>query len=152
MIDVVVIGGGLAGLRCADRLVSHGIDVVVLEARQRVGGRVFSHRFVDGQTCERGAEFIDSNHAEVLALAAELGLALTERTAELDPAATLVDAGGRAVPMSMHASLEPAIVQWEHAVAGLGDGDDCERRSLADLMHSLDLSVLARLVIGRQIR
>ncbi|MDP9465114.1 MAG: FAD-dependent oxidoreductase, partial [Actinomycetota bacterium] len=42
--------------------------------------------------------------------------------------------------------------QWEHAVAGLGDGDDCERRSLADLMHSLDLSVLARLVIGRQIR
>ena len=33
------------------------------------GGRVFSHRFADGQTCERGAEFIDSNHAEVLALA-----------------------------------------------------------------------------------
>ncbi len=152
MVDVVVIGGGLAGLRCADGLVSRGIDVVVLEARHRVGGRVFSHRFADGQTCERGAEFIDSNHAEVLALADRLGLALTERTAELDPAATLVDAGGRAVPMSMHASLEPAIVQWEHAVAGLGDGDDNERRTLADLMHLLDLSVLARLVIGRQIR
>jgi monoamine oxidase len=154
MSDVVIVGGGLAGLRCAEALVSHGADVVVLEARSRVGGRVFSHSFSDGQTCERGAEFIDSNHEEVLALAARLGLRLSERTADLDPAATLLDAGGRAVPMSMHASLEPDIARWDHAVAGPvdGGGDDCERGTLADLMHSLDLSVMARLVIGREIR
>jgi monoamine oxidase len=152
MSDVAIVGGGLAGLRCAEELVARGADVVVVEARPRVGGRVFSHRFADGQTCERGAEFIDSNHAEVLALAARLGLRLSERSADLDPAATLLDAGGRAVPMSMHASLEPALASWDQAVAGLGDRQECELGTLADLMHSLDLSVLARLVIGRQIR
>ena len=152
MSDVAIVGAGLAGLRCAEELVASGAEVVVLEARQRVGGRVFSHRFTDGQTCERGAEFIDSNHAEVLALAARLGLQVSERTADLDPAATLLDAGGRAVPMSMHASLEPDLATWDHAVAGLSDGEECEFATMADLMHSLDLSVLARLVIGRQIR
>jgi monoamine oxidase len=150
--DVAIVGGGLAGLRCADVLVAKGLDVVVLEARDRVGGRVFSHRFSDGQTCERGAEFIDSNHAEVLDLVARLGLSLTARTADLDPAETLIDAGGRAVPMSMHASIGPDVALWERAVLRLGDTDLCERGTLADVMHSLDLSVLSRLVVGRHIR
>ena len=87
--------------------------MVVLEARDRVGGRVFSHHFGDGQTCERGAEFVDSNHAEVLALAARLGLTLTQRSADLDPAETLLDAGGRSVPLSMHASIGPDVAKWE---------------------------------------
>ena len=152
MFDVAIVGAGLAGLRCAEVLVASGASVVVLEARDRVGGRVFSHHFGDGQTCERGAEFIDSNHAEVLALADRLGLKLTERSAELDPAATLLDAGGRAVPMSMHASIAPDVDRWERAVSALGDGDEYERGTLADLMHSLDLSVYSRLVIGRHIR
>ena len=151
-IDVAIIGGGLAGLRCADVLVERGVDVVVLEARDRVGGRVFSHHFSDGQTCERGAEFIDSNHAEVLALAARLGLTLTSRTADLDPDATLLDAGGRAVAMSMHASIEPDLARWDQAVTALGDDAEAEQGTLADLMHSLDLSVYSRLVIGRHIR
>lgn len=152
MSDVVIVGAGLAGLSCADELTRRGADVVVLEARRRVGGRVFSHRFTDGQTCERGAEFIDSNHTEVLRLAERLGLELSDRTADLDPAATLLDAGGRAVPMSMHASIGPDVDRWERALACLPNGDEAGPASLADLMHSLDLSVLSRLVIGRQIR
>ena len=150
--DVLIVGGGLAGLRCAEVLAAAGLDVVVLEARTRVGGRVFSHHFSDGQTCERGAEFIDSNHAEVLALAARLGLTLTDRSADLDPAATLIDAGGRAVPMSMHASIQPDMARWLDAVAAVGDDDADEWGNLAHLMHSLDLSVLSRLAIGRHIR
>lgn len=152
MHDVVIVGAGLAGLRCAEALVAGGADVVVLEGRDRVGGRVFSHRFGDGQTCERGAEFVDSNHAEVLALVTRLGLTLTERSTDLDPAATILDAGGRSVPMSMHASIEPDLARWRDAVVHLGDGEGCERGTLADLMHSLELSVYARLVIGREIR
>ncbi len=151
---MAILGGGLAGLRCAEALVAADadVDVVVLEARDRVGGRVFSHHFGDGQTCERGAEFIDSNHAEVLALAARLGLSVSTRPTVLDPDATLIDAGGRAVPISMHASIEPDMARWLLAVAEVGDDVVDERGSLADLMRSLDLSVLSRLAIGRHIR
>jgi monoamine oxidase len=150
--DVVVIGAGLAGLRCATDLTAAGYDVVVLEARDRVGGRVWSHRFGDGQWCERGAEFIDGNHTAVLAIAEELGLALTHRSADLDARATLVDAGGRAVPMHLHATLAPEWVRWEKAVAALQPTDAFEQATLADLLHELGLSVMARVVIGRDLR
>jgi len=150
--DVIVIGAGLAGLRAATDLLTQGVSVVVLEARDRVGGRVYSHRFTDGQTAERGAEFIDGNHTEVLALASQLGLALTERSAELDPQATLVDAGGRAVPMYLHASLAHDQQRWDAALAGLQPTDEFEAGTLADLLGPLGLSVMSRLVIGREIR
>ena len=153
MADVIVIGAGLAGLRCATDLVAAGADVVVLEARARVGGRVWSDTFSDGQVAERGAEFIDGNHREVLALAAHLGLPLTTRDAEPDPRATLVDAGGRAVPMHLHASVAADLGRWEAAIRGL-DADDpaLEVRTLADLVHDLSVPVMSRLVIGREIR
>jgi monoamine oxidase len=150
--DVVVIGAGLSGLRCAADLASAGSDVVVLEARDRVGGRVWSHTFSDGQWCERGAEFIDGNHTEVLSLAGELGLALTERSSALDARATLVDAGGRAVPMHLHATLATDSERWERAVAELVADDAHDSVTLADLLHSLGLSVMARVVIGRDVR
>ncbi|MBU6317458.1 MAG: FAD-dependent oxidoreductase, partial [Acidobacteria bacterium] len=150
--DVVVVGAGLAGLRCAVDLASAGADVVVLEARHRVGGRVFSHRFAEGQWCERGAEFIDANHTEVLALAAELGLQVTERDGELAPTTALVDAAGRAVPMHLHASLVDDLRRWEQALDGLKDEDGFENATLDDLMRSLGLSAVSRLVIGRDIR
>ncbi len=152
MHDVVVIGAGLAGLRCATDLAAEGVDVVVLEARARVGGRVWSHRFADGQTCERGAEFIDGDHHAVLALAAELGLSLTTRSAVLDPHATLLDAAGRAVPMYLHATLADDIARWERAVAALQPTDPFEHATLADLVSGLGLSVTSRVVIGRDIR
>ena len=59
--DVVVVGAGLAGLTCADTLVAAGCDVVVLEARARVGGRTYSRRegFAAGQVAESGAEYLD---------------------------------------------------------------------------------------------
>lgn len=150
--DVVVVGAGLAGLRCAVDLADAGVDVVVLEARRRVGGRVHSHRFEDGQWCERGAEFIDANHTSVLALAAELGLSITHRDGELNPHAALVDAAGRAVPMHLHASLADDLQRWEHAVTGLIDDDAFEEATLDDLIRSLGLSAISRLVIGRDIR
>lgn len=147
----MVVGAGLAGLCCASDLVDAGWDVVVLEARDRVGGRVFSHRFTDGQTCERGAEFIDAAHTEVLALAASLGLALSTRNADIDRRQTLVDAAGRPVPMHLHASLADDLAAWDAAVASLQDGWE-PWATLADLMSTLRLSAIGRLVIGREIR
>ncbi|MFM8773532.1 MAG: FAD-dependent oxidoreductase, partial [Actinomycetota bacterium] len=58
---VVVVGAGFAGLACADRLVQLGHDVTVLEARDRVGGRVWSQELLPGRPdtiVERGAEFV----------------------------------------------------------------------------------------------
>ena len=45
--DAVVIGAGLAGLACAQRLMASGRKVVVLEARQRIGGRIWSEQRQD---------------------------------------------------------------------------------------------------------
>jgi monoamine oxidase len=62
---VVVIGAGFAGLACADRLVSLGHDVTVFEARDRVGGRVWSQELIPGDShtiVERGAEFVLSGY------------------------------------------------------------------------------------------
>ena len=65
---VVVIGAGLAGLSCAYELKAAGYDVTVLEARDRIGGRVlsfakkFDNEFIPGRVVEAGGEFIGNNH------------------------------------------------------------------------------------------
>ncbi len=55
--DVIVLGAGAAGLTAARRLVQSGKSVLVVEARNRVGGRIFS-RSIDGEIVELGAEFV----------------------------------------------------------------------------------------------
>jgi monoamine oxidase len=73
---VIVVGAGLAGLHAAWRLVDAGIEVTVLEARDRVGGRTWSEALPDGTVIERGGEFIAPDHDVLRGLAAELGLEL----------------------------------------------------------------------------
>ena len=76
MDSVLVIGAGLAGLHAAWRLHEAGIDVTVLEARDRVGGRTWSHELADGTVVERGGEFIAPDDTVLRGLATELGLEL----------------------------------------------------------------------------
>ena len=75
---VVVIGAGFAGLAAADALAGAGIETVVLEARDRVGGRVWSVPFA-GATAERGAEFILPHDRELIATVQRLGLTLVRK-------------------------------------------------------------------------
>ncbi len=76
MTDVIVVGGGLAGLAAARDLMLGGADVVCLEARERPGGRVHQERLPDGRTVELGGELVGELHTSYLELAGELGLAL----------------------------------------------------------------------------
>jgi len=73
--DVVVVGGGIAGLGCARRLTEAGLTVTLVEARDRLGGRVYT-RHVPGAPLpvELGAEFIHGSPPELLALCAEAGV------------------------------------------------------------------------------
>src|SRR4051812_39162218 len=61
---VVVVGAGLAGLAAAVTLARAGVDVRVLEAEPRVGGRVLTVRspFADSLYAEAGGEFVDGGH------------------------------------------------------------------------------------------
>jgi monoamine oxidase len=76
--DVVIVGGGIAGLHCAYRLRRLGVAARIYDASSRIGGRLFSLReyFPEGQSCELGGELIDSVHLTMHDLAEEFGIEL----------------------------------------------------------------------------
>ncbi|HVS29302.1 MAG TPA: FAD-dependent oxidoreductase, partial [Solirubrobacteraceae bacterium] len=72
--DVVVVGAGFAGLTAARQLVKAGKSVFVLEARDRVGGRVLNHDIGGGEISEAGGTFVGPTQDHLLALAKEMGV------------------------------------------------------------------------------
>nr|WP_128375245.1 FAD-dependent oxidoreductase [Streptomyces cavernae] len=72
--DVVVVGAGLAGLTAARDIAAAGKSVVVLEARDRVGGRVVNLKLANGGVTEGGGEFIGPTQDRIKALADSLGV------------------------------------------------------------------------------
>jgi monoamine oxidase len=72
--DVAIVGAGLAGLTAARRLVAAGKRPVVIEARERVGGRLLNEEIGDGKVVEIGGQWIGPTQERLAALAAELGV------------------------------------------------------------------------------
>src|SRR5438105_12502780 len=72
--DVIVVGAGLAGLTAARQIVKAGRSVIVLEARDRVGGRVLNHPLANGAYTELGGMFTGPTQDHIQALAAEVGV------------------------------------------------------------------------------
>jgi monoamine oxidase len=75
-VDSIVVGAGLAGLGAADALRRGGQRVVVLEAQDRVGGRLLSGE-TGGMVVNLGGQWVGPDHTDVLGLAAELGVTTT---------------------------------------------------------------------------
>src|ERR1700720_3926707 len=76
--DVVVVGAGMAGLTAARSLGEAGLKVLVVEAQDRIGGRIWT-RHVGDEAIELGAEFIHGRPPELWALIDEAGLETYER-------------------------------------------------------------------------
>ncbi len=74
MLDCAIVGAGLAGLVAARDLRNRGLSVVVLEARERVGGRIENGILSDGQYVELGGQWIGAGHDAIFELAGRFGL------------------------------------------------------------------------------
>jgi monoamine oxidase len=73
-IDAVVVGAGLSGLVAARRLLANGIRPLVLEARDRVGGRLLNEAIGEGKVVELGGQWIGPTQHRIAALAKELDI------------------------------------------------------------------------------
>ena len=90
--SVIIIGAGFAGLAAAHELLSAGYQVTVLEARDRVSGRVVSFdNFVPGRSVEGGGELIGSNHPTWMAYAKKFGLEFNEIPESEDSTPVVID-------------------------------------------------------------
>ncbi len=76
--DVIIVGAGLSGLIAARGVIAAGLEPLVLEANDRVGGRIFT-KVVDGVPLELGAQWIGDTHVRMQALAAELDVEIYEQ-------------------------------------------------------------------------
>jgi monoamine oxidase len=123
---IVVIGAGFAGLAAADVLRADGAEVTVLEARDRVGGRVWSVPFGDGAIVERGAEFILPGYESMEALATRFGIPMVLKGT---PYGRRVPVGDEAVPK---ADLEDAFTR-------IADSRTPDAASAADVIAALGL-------------
>jgi monoamine oxidase len=130
----VVVGAGLAGLVAADELARGGAEVVVLEARSRVGGRVWSQTLPNGAVVEMGAEYVLPGNTAVLELVDRFGLGLWDkgmRYGRRDPR------GGIG---TTHEELAAAMETVEAELAAGTHGD----ASAEGFLDSIDIPVGAR--------
>lgn len=143
-VDVVVVGGGISGLVAARKVANAGRDVLLVEARHRVGGRVLNHHLsgpgTHGATIESGGAFIGPTQTHIAALAKELGVptfkeyntgksvyvsSTTHRmeydgTVPPDPT-ILPDAANLLTQIDQYASEIPVDAPWTHPRAAEWD-------------------------------
>jgi monoamine oxidase len=126
-VTVIVIGAGFAGLAAADALATAGTDVVVLEARDRVGGRVRSEQLPNGAVIEYGAEFFEADHDVLRGLCGRFGLDIVPRGMRYS----------EREPRGVATTAEAVRAAAERARAAVAERSG-EPTSVRDLLASLD--------------
>lgn len=163
---VVVVGAGLAGLSAAYELERDGLEVVLLEASERVGGRVRTARnaFYNDQSAELGGEYIDASHRAVRRYVRRLGLDLDDLRGIGRDLGRLIYVNGRVlryeqvVTPDVQAEIERFEARVEQLAAPIDPSDpvaagaELDRRSVADLIEELELEDDARLLVERELR
>ena len=113
--DVCVVGAGYAGLTAARRLAQAGKTVAVLEARDRVGGRIWTQQLDSGATVDRGGGWLAPKHDAAHALAAEMGVS-TYKT-HVAGKHLLVDGGRTRTYKGLIPKISPLAVAHHRASA-----------------------------------
>ena len=167
---VTVIGAGLAGLAAAYDLQRAGWTVIVLEARPRLGGRVYSLRsFLHGQVAEAGGEFIEERHTRMLSFAREFSLPLGRVgswQAQDEDWASFEGRSGRLSDSGLWGTdLREGVHQIWRALAELGklvpdpeqpqaapEASRLDQQSALDWIHSLNAHPLAKSHFVQHIR
>jgi monoamine oxidase len=160
---VIVIGGGLAGLSCAYELTQQGIEVTVLEARSRLGGRVVSMRdVVPGKVVEGGAEFIGANHPIWLDYARRFNLTMVPASDDTDDDWT-VSLGNRRIDkadqVDLYRDMDHAIAAATAAARDINADEpwnspvaaSLDVISVADWLESQPIGDLARRAIAAEL-
>lgn len=88
---VAIVGGGIAGLSALHHLSKAGIDARLYEARNRLGGRMYTQRTGEGQLFEAGGQLVNSDHADMHTLAKEFAVPLIDRKSGPHQSVVLAD-------------------------------------------------------------
>ncbi len=104
--EVVVIGAGLSGLAAARQFTSQGVDAIVLEARDRVGGRTEGGKTAAGTPVELGGQWVGPTQNRMYELIAELGL---ETFPSYNDGETVIVLGGKTSRMAATRGAVPKL-------------------------------------------
>lgn len=160
---IVVIGAGFSGLSCAHELKSAGYDVTVIEARNRLGGRVLSFGdLVEGKNVEGGGELIGSNHPTWVAYKEKFELEFLDVTEDESLESPLVLGGkklDKEAAEALYKEMEAALSLMNEDAAKINADEpwksdnaaELDKRATVDWVNALKVSDMAKLGIKAQL-